>query len=141
MLEEPERQPLDREPGVSGEGDLGVGSRAKAVHQQQRNRAVGALTKGEDLARDEIDERRTGSNLDQRFRSFEPHAGAQTAVQLDDGHTAQRVVDDVRIGVDGSRFREIGDGLDLPAVENPGLARQVSVEVEPERVDRDLRHS
>ena len=66
-----------------------IGLGGKAVHQQERKRGAAAAAQKLHLADDDVEKRQPVFGEDERFGLFQPHAGAQAAIQLDDDGTAK----------------------------------------------------
>ena len=90
VLEELQRQPLDRKVLVARDGGHGVARGVEAVHEQQRQRGVVLLAEVEHLPGDDVEEGEAAAHAQQRLRAVHAHRGAEAAVQLDHGGRADR---------------------------------------------------
>ena len=137
VLQELQRQAVDRQVLVAGEGRHRVGRGAEGVHEQQRQRGVVLLAQVQHLAGDDVEEAQPAAHAEQRLGALHAHRGAEAAVELDDRGPADRLGRDVVGHVDvGQRLhverldRVLGDHAGLAVLEEPVVVR--------ERVDRDL---
>ncbi len=97
-------------------------------------RAVRALSQSENLAGDEIEERRSRADFDERFGGFEPHTCSETAIELDDHRPGEELIVAIR-WFGAFDLGQHAHGLDLLPAEGAGVAGEVSFQVMSEGGD------
>ena len=79
------------------------------------------LAQGQHLAHDDVEEGEPVLHRQQRLGLVEPHRRGQPAVELDHRRGRERVRGHLRIDVEVVEFGQVGDGLDVVLVDEPGL--------------------
>ena len=83
VLQELQRQPLDREVVVAGQRGQGVGRGAEAVHEDQRQGGAVLPAQVQHLSGDHVEEGQPAAYAQQRLGAGHAHRGAEAAVELD----------------------------------------------------------
>ena len=140
VLQELQRQPLDRKVLVALERGQAVLGGAEGVHQQQREAYVVLLAHVQDLAGDHVQEAQALAHAQQRLGAVHAHRGAEATVELDHrggGDGGVRLV----VADHGVTDRRDVDRLDRVLRDHPGLPVLELAVVICECLHRDVIHA
>ncbi len=129
-LQEPQGQPTHRQIRVCREDRLGLHVGAERVHEDDREGGGIPLAQREHLAGDDIEEGESVADRQGRLGSGQPHARAQSTIELDDGHLTQCCGSICFTRFDRVQSRQVDQWLDRgfgDRPERPGLKLVVVV--------------